>query len=114
MHTTLRNNKRENIEKEKNVKIYSDLNQNYLNIIFFFLSALEDLVLSSMSSSHCAVRGAMWTCNHCGKEDKDKNNMRRHVESHFNFKHTCNYCGKVFKSRPSMQSHISRKHKDDA
>jgi len=76
--------------------------------------ALEDLVLSSMSSSHCAVRGAMWTCNHCGKEDKDKNNMRRHVESHFNFKHTCNYCGKVFKSRPSMQSRISRKHKDDA
>jgi len=72
---------------------------------------LEDLVLGSMSSNPCGERGAMWQCNHCGKEDKDKNNMRRHVESHFNFKHTCPYCGNEFKSRPSMQSHISRKHK---
>eukprot|EP00092_Neocalanus_flemingeri_P060133 GFUD01072035.1.p1 GENE.GFUD01072035.1~~GFUD01072035.1.p1 ORF type:complete len:341 (-),score=102.07 GFUD01072035.1:1-1023(-) len=74
---------------------------------------LDDLVLESM----CQVmnsdgRGSTWQCNHCGKQDKDKNNMRRHVESHFSFSHTCPYCAKVYKSRPSLKFHISSKHKE--
>jgi len=73
--------------------------------------AVEDLVLESMTSLAGAGKGTLWQCNHCGKEDKDKSMMKRHVESHFHFKHTCPYCGKDYKSRPSLQCHISTKHK---
>ena len=73
---------------------------------------LDELVLESMNQVlKSDGRGYSWQCNHCGKEDKDKNNMRRHVESHFSFSHTCPYCAKVYKSRPSLRCHISTKHR---
>jgi len=72
---------------------------------------LEDLVLGSLISLAGAGRGTMWQCKHCGKEDKDKSMLKRHIESHFHFKHSCPYCGKEYKSRPSLQCHISTKHK---
>jgi len=73
---------------------------------------LDNLVLESMSQIQSSEgRGSVWQCNHCGKEEKDKNNMRRHVESHYSFTHTCPYCAKVYKSRPSLKCHISVKHK---
>ena len=64
----------------------------------------------SMRSVSSSDRGMIWKCNHCGKEDKDKSMMKRHVESHFHFKHYCPYCGREYKSRPSLQCHISTKH----
>jgi len=73
-------------------------------------SAIEDIVLNSMCSVP-SERGMVWQCNQCGKEDKDKSMMKRHVESHFSFKQTCPYCHKLYKSRPSLQAHISQKHK---
>jgi len=76
---------------------------------------LDDLVLESMSQV-MAIDGVgnstnSWQCNHCGKQDKAKINMKRHVESHFSFSHTCPYCAKVYKSRPSLKYHMSTKHK---
>jgi len=73
-------------------------------------SAIEAIVLDSMCSVP-SERGMVWQCNQCGKEDKDKSMMKRHVESHFSFKQTCPYCHKLYKSRPSLQAHISQKHK---
>ena len=81
------------------------------NCIYITILEIEDLVLESMTSLAGAGKGNLWQCNHCGKEDKDKSMMKRHVESHFSFKHSCPYCGKEYKSRPSLQSHISTKHK---
>ena len=87
------------------------------NIVFcysiklYFPTDLDDLVLDSMSQVSSEGMGTLWQCNHCGKQDKDKNNMRRHVESHFSFSHTCPYCAKVYKSRPSLKYHMSTKHK---
>jgi len=72
---------------------------------------LEYLVLGSLKSVTGAGRGTLWQCTHCGKEDKDKSMLKRHIESHFHFKHSCPYCGKEYKSRPSLQCHISTKHK---
>jgi len=73
---------------------------------------LESLVLESLTNLSGGGRGTLWQCNHCGKEDKDKSMLKRHVESHFHFKHSCPYCGKEYKSRPSLQCHISTKHKE--
>jgi len=73
-------------------------------------SEIEDIVLESMSSVS-TERGVLWQCNYCGKQDKDKSMMKRHVESHFSFKQTCPYCHRMYKSRPSLQAHISQKHK---
>lgn len=86
---------------------------NMLDTISNSVLELDDLVLESMSQVMSSEgRGSVWECNHCGKQEKDKNNMRRHVESHFSFSHTCPYCAKVYKSRPSLKCHISVKHKD--
>jgi len=74
---------------------------------------LDSLVLESLFQVQSSDgRGSMWQCTHCGKQEKDKNNMRRHVESHYSFSHTCQYCGKVYKSRPSLKYHMSVKHKE--
>jgi len=75
---------------------------------------LDALILDSMSQVVSEVKGTCWQCNHCGKQDKDKKDMRRHVESHYSFSHTCPHCEKIYKSRPSLKSHISAKHKDVA
>jgi len=75
---------------------------------------LDSLVLESLFQvQNSEGRGSVWQCVHCGKQEKDKNNMRRHVESHYNFSHACKYCGKVYKSRPSLKYHMSVKHKED-
>jgi len=73
---------------------------------------LDDLVQNSMTQVIGEGRGTTWECNHCGKQDKMKINMSRHVESHFSFSHTCPYCAKVYKSRPSLKFHIATKHKE--
>jgi len=73
---------------------------------------LDDLVHNSMSQVNTEGMGTAWQCNHCGKQDKKKINMSRHVESHFSFNHTCPYCGKLYKSRPSLKCHLATKHKD--
>jgi len=74
---------------------------------------LDSLVLESLVQVQSSDgRGSAWQCTHCGKQEKDKNNMRRHVESHYSFSHTCQYCGKVYKSRPSLKYHMSVKHKE--
>ena len=76
------------------------------------LPDLDDLVQNSMTQMIGEGRGTTWQCNHCGKQDKMKINMSRHVESHFSFSHTCPYCAKVYKSRPSLKFHMATKHKD--
>jgi len=74
--------------------------------------AIEDLVLECMTYQGGVTGGALWQCEQCGKQDRDKSMMKRHIESrHFSFQQTCPYCGRTYKSRPSLQAHISQKHK---
>jgi len=73
---------------------------------------IDELVQSSMAQVIGEGGGTTWQCNHCGKQDKMKINLSRHVESHFSFSHTCPYCAKVYKSRPSLKFHMATKHKD--
>jgi len=53
-------------------------------------------------------------CGICGKEDKYKNNLRKHIESiHFpgQFVYTCQLCGKEFNGKNSLAVHMSNTHR---
>ena len=52
-----------------------------------------------------------FVCHHCNKTDKRKDNMKEHVEIHFdNLSFPCNFCGKVSRSRNALRVHKSRNH----
>ena len=52
----------------------------------------------------------VWKCEVCRKTNKDKTNIRIHVETHLEgFEHHCPLCGKQSKSRKAMRKHMSNK-----
>jgi len=56
-----------------------------------------------------------FSCTLCGKENNQKGNLVRHVESvHFpnKFTHECKYCNQIFSAKSSLYTHISNKHKN--
>jgi len=56
-----------------------------------------------------------FSCTLCGKENNQKGNLVRHVESvHFpnKFTHQCKYCDQTFSAKSSLYTHISNKHKN--
>jgi hypothetical protein len=55
--------------------------------------------------------GKAWACNVCGKTNKDKTKMKRHVETHVEgFIHPCPFCRKQNKSRESLRQHVANYH----
>ena len=59
-------------------------------------------------------QSGMVECGVCGKEDKYKNNLRKHIESiHFpgQFVYTCQKCGKHFNGKNSLAVHMSNSHR---
>ena len=55
----------------------------------------------------------LWKCDVCGRTNKDKADIRRHMEKHFHgFEHRCPHCNKQAKSREALRKHISNYHKD--
>ena len=55
---------------------------------------------------------AMFSCSLCGKQSKDKGNLRKHVENiHFpgTLTYTCKYCSQTFTSRNHLNHHVSSK-----
>ena len=69
---------------------------------------LDETINSMMQSI-----GGMWSCIKCGKSDKKKGDMRKHIEGKHieGVSHPCNQCGKQFRSRNSLKNHISVNHK---
>ena len=53
-----------------------------------------------------------WACITCGKIDRQKINIKKHIEGHHieKVEHFCNFCGQSFSLRSALQMHISRKH----
>ena len=69
--------------------------------------------LTSMMENIHDGEGNKWRCTVCGKTSKDKNNVRRHVESHLEgVTHPCNRCGKISRSSQGLAIHMKRCHVD--
>jgi uncharacterized C2H2 Zn-finger protein len=51
-------------------------------------------------------------CTVCGKSNRNKKDLGRHVETHIEgVSYPCNLCGKVSRSSHALIMHVSRKHK---
>ena len=56
--------------------------------------------------------GARFKCIVCGKSDKHKIFMVRHVETHIEgIQYPCDQCGKISRSKNGLNLHVSRHHK---
>ena len=73
----------------------------------------EDLKFKIASMMESIIEGDFrYKCKVCGKADKDKTNMGRHVESHIEgVSHSCNLCGKISRSGNALRMHISNHHR---
>ena len=59
------------------------------------------------------VETGLFSCTACGKNNKDKGNLRKHVEVHFpgHFVYSCSECNKTFSGKNSLYVHQSTYHK---
>ena len=58
------------------------------------------------------IEGGVFTCSICNKINKQKIDMRRHIETHINgLSFPCSKCAKSFRSRKSLKRHVQIKHK---
>ena len=58
----------------------------------------------------------IFKCKMCGKINRDKSNIRKHVESiHFpgTYLYTCKHCGEVLSTKSMLHNHIAMKHKSE-
>jgi len=59
--------------------------------------------------------GTKFTCTLCGKQNNQKGNLMKHVESvHFpnSFSHQCKYCDQIFYAKNNLYVHVSKFHKN--
>ena len=56
----------------------------------------------------------VWACKACGKRDRLKPNIKKHIEGiHIQGStHSCGFCAKNFRSKNALQVHISRNHRN--
>jgi len=67
---------------------------------------LDDLITQSIFQYEDPLRGPIWQCSVCKKENKNKAHIKRHVETHISgFTHNCHVCMREFKSRESLRIH---------
>jgi len=67
---------------------------------------LDELINQMIVRCEESMRGPVWKCSVCKKENKDKAQIKRHVEKHISgFTHSCYTCSKEFKSRESLRIH---------
>jgi len=59
--------------------------------------------------------GMKFSCTLCGKQNNQKGNLMKHVESvHFpnSFTHQCKYCDQIFYAKNNLYVHVSKYHKN--
>ena len=57
------------------------------------------------------IKGGVFTCSICNKINKQKIDMRRHIETHIDgLSFPCSKCAKSFRSRKSLKRHVQIKH----
>ena len=59
------------------------------------------------------VNSGMFICQCCGKENVQKNNIRKHLEGvHFagHFVYKCSFCDKAFNGKNSLSTHMYKYH----
>ena len=55
--------------------------------------------------------GDGWKCKRCGKQDKNRSWIRRHIESHIEgFTFPCHLCEKTFSRRYQLKTHVGAAH----
>lgn len=75
------------------------------------LRDLDAMIAQSMSQVVDEAGTRLWTCNLCNRTNKDKTDIRRHMEKHFKAKHNCPQCDKQASSREALRVHIYRHHR---
>jgi len=72
---------------------------------------LDAMIAQSMSQVVDENGSRLWNCNLCNRTNKDKTDIRRHMEKHFKVKHSCPHCEKQASSREALRVHIYRHHR---
>ena len=88
----------------------------HFQILFLYLDgdAYLDELISSLMIQTRDIRGTVWNCGRCNKQNKTKSHMVDHIESaHLqNTARPCPYCGKPQKNRNCLRVHVSTYHRD--
>jgi len=72
---------------------------------------LDDLIAQSMSLVVDETGLKVWTCHLCNRTNKEKQDIKRHMEIHLQVQHDCPHCDKQVKTREALRKHIYRYHK---
>ena len=72
-----------------------------------------DEQLSETIKSMLEKIDGIWSCTQCGKKNKDKSNMNKHIEAkHIDgVSHSCDQCEKQFRSKSSLYNHNNSIHR---
>jgi len=73
--------------------------------------ALDDLIANSMSLIEDEFGSRTWNCDLCNRNNKSKQDIRRHMEVHLQVQHQCPQCDKQVQTREALRKHIYRYHK---
>ena len=87
-------------------------NSHWHNSNILCFADLDALIVQSMKMVVDDFGRSVWKCDVCNRTNKNKINIKNHVETHFQgFEHHCHLCGKQSKSRDAMRKHMSTYHK---
>ena len=90
----------------ENVTYYENLNQE--KEIVESIVDVKDIIASMIIKEY-----DYWKCTECDKTMPEKNNMKRHIETHVKgISLTCKLCQKTCRSHNSLSVHKSRLHKN--
>jgi len=73
--------------------------------------ALDELIAKSMSLIVDESGARIWNCDLCNRNNKSKQDIRRHMEIHLQVQHQCPHCEKQVQTREALRKHIYRYHK---
>ena len=84
----------------------------YKDVVGYCRISTTDGQLAETIKSMMDKTDDIWRCTQCGKTNKDKSNLRRHIEAKHieGVSHSCAQCGKQFRSKGTLYYHNSIHH----